>query len=101
MVTPSFVAARDREAVTDVLRAQLAGLPGRSPFYAGLFAEHGVTPAAFETLDDLCRLPFTTKPMLRESQAQAPPSGSTRPRRAWSPRPSSASRSCPSTRAPG
>jgi phenylacetate-CoA ligase len=75
VVTPSFVAPADREAVTELLRAQLETLPARSAFYADLFAEHGVTPAAFTSLDDLRKLPFTTKPMLRESQAAAPPLG--------------------------
>ena len=74
MVT-NFVAPEDRESVTELLRAQLEGLPARSPFYADLFAEHGVTPAAFASLDDLRKLPFTTKQMLRESQRAAPPLG--------------------------
>jgi phenylacetate-CoA ligase len=73
--TPSFVAPEDRDAVTELLRAQLAGLPARSPFYADLFAEHGVDASAFRSLDELSRLPFTTKQMLRESQAAAPPLG--------------------------
>lgn len=73
--TSTFVHPRDRAAVTTRLRAQLAGLPARSPFYADLFAAHGVAGEALETLDDLRRLPFTTKQMLRESQAAAPPLG--------------------------
>lgn len=75
MVRAAFVAAGDSEAVSALLRAQLDGLPARSPFYADLFAEHAVQPATFETLDDLRKLPFTTKQMLRESQAAAPPLG--------------------------
>ncbi|HEY4421577.1 MAG TPA: phenylacetate--CoA ligase family protein, partial [Pseudonocardia sp.] len=75
MVPPSFTAPEDREAVTELLRAQLEGLPARSPFYADLFAEHGATAAAFASLDDLRKLPFTTKQMLRDSQAAAPPLG--------------------------
>ncbi|GAA3046948.1 AMP-binding protein [Pseudonocardia yunnanensis] len=75
MVPPSFTAPEDREAVTEVLRAQLEGLAARSPFYADLFAEHGVTAAAFASLDDLRKLPFSTKQMLRDSQAAAPPLG--------------------------
>nr|PZN48181.1 MAG: phenylacetate--CoA ligase [Actinomycetota bacterium] len=75
MTTPGFVAAEDRDAVTAMLRTQLAGLPARSPFYADLFAEHGVDPTALVSLDDLRKLPFTTKQMLRDSQAAAPPLG--------------------------
>ncbi|WP_425826405.1 phenylacetate--CoA ligase family protein [Streptomyces fractus] len=75
MATPSFVAAADRNAVTAALRAQLTALPDRSPFYADLFAEHGVAPAAFQTLDDLRKFPFTHKQALRDSQAAAPPLG--------------------------
>lgn len=72
---PSFTVPEDRETVTELLRAQLEGLLVRSPFYADLFAEHGVTAAAFASLDDLRKLPFTTKQMLRDSQAAAPPLG--------------------------
>lgn len=75
MATPSFVAAEDEEAVTELLRAQLEGLPSRSPFAADLFAEHGVTPAMFTSLADLRKFPFTTKQMLRDSQASSPPLG--------------------------
>ncbi len=78
MVAPSFVAPEDRDAVTELLRAQLEALPVRSPFYADLFSEHGVAASALGTLpglDDLAGLPFTTKQMLRESQVAAPPLG--------------------------
>jgi phenylacetate-CoA ligase len=75
VVAPSFTAPDDRDDVTELLRAQLEGLTARSPFYADLFAEHGVTAAAFASLHDLRKLPFTTKQMLRDSQAAAPPLG--------------------------
>ncbi|OZM83427.1 phenylacetate--CoA ligase family protein [Pseudonocardia sp. MH-G8] len=75
MRTPSFVAPQDAEAVTELLRAQLEGLPGRSPLYQDLFAEHGVSAAAFASLEDLRKFPFTSKQMLRDSQAAAPPLG--------------------------
>ncbi|AIJ24086.1 phenylacetate--CoA ligase family protein [Amycolatopsis methanolica] len=75
MVTPDFVAPADREAVTAALREQLRALPARSPFYADLWTGHGVQPAAVDSLVDLPKLPFTTKAMLRESQAAAPPLG--------------------------
>jgi phenylacetate-CoA ligase len=39
----------------------------RSPFYSALFREHGVDPEAVRTVDDVRRLPFTTKQDLRAS----------------------------------
>jgi phenylacetate-CoA ligase len=39
----------------------------RSPFYGALFTEHGVVPDDIKTMDDVRRLPFTTKPDLRAS----------------------------------
>jgi phenylacetate-CoA ligase len=74
-VQPPFVAPADADAVTAALRTQLQGLPARSPFYAGLFAEHGIGPEDFGSLADIARFPFTEKQMLRESQAEAPPLG--------------------------
>lgn len=75
LVTRSFVAPDDREAVTAMLRGQLGALPERSPFYADLFARCGFEPDAFRSLDDLAKIPFTTKQMLRDSQAACPPLG--------------------------
>jgi phenylacetate-CoA ligase len=75
VVTPTFVAAADSDAVQSLLRRQLESLTQRSPFYAELFAEHGITTGAFDNLDALARFPFTTKQMLRDSQAAAPPLG--------------------------
>jgi phenylacetate-CoA ligase len=39
----------------------------KSPFYAALFAEHGLKPEAIASLDDVRRIPFTTKQHLREA----------------------------------
>jgi phenylacetate-CoA ligase len=69
------VAAADSGAVLALLRRQLDLLGGRSPFYRDLFAERGVTPAALESLEAISKFPFTTKQMLRDSQAAAPPLG--------------------------
>jgi phenylacetate-CoA ligase len=74
-VTPPFIARGDADAVADALRTQLGSLPGRSPFYADLFAAHGVRPHDFESLADIARFPLTEKQMLRDSQAAAPPLG--------------------------
>jgi phenylacetate-CoA ligase len=75
VVVPSFVTPEDRDAVTHLLRQQLAALPARSPFYADLFAEHGIRAHAFRSLADLAGFPLTDKQMLRDSQAAAPPLG--------------------------
>jgi phenylacetate-CoA ligase len=74
-VHPPFVAPANVDAVAGALQNQLAGLPARSPFYADLFAEHGVRPEEFQSLTDIARFPFTEKQMLRDSQAAAPPLG--------------------------
>jgi len=37
----------------------------KSPFYGALYAEHGITPDTITTMDDVRRLPFTTKQDLR------------------------------------
>src|SRR4051794_25583139 len=72
---PGFIAPDDVDAVGELLRAQLEELPARSPLYADHRAEQGVTAAAFASLEDLRKFPFTTKQMLRDSQAAAPPLG--------------------------
>jgi phenylacetate-CoA ligase len=48
------------------LRKSLAQA-AKSPFYSALFREHGVDPSAVRTMDDVRRLPFTTKRDLRAS----------------------------------
>jgi phenylacetate-CoA ligase len=47
----------------------------RAPFYRRKLDEAGMRPEAFERLEDLAGLPFTTKQELRESQAESPPFG--------------------------
>lgn len=47
------------------LRHQLRRVYGRSPYYHRKFKELGVTPDDLKTLDDLRKLPFTTKDDLR------------------------------------
>ncbi len=54
---------------------QLAGLPGRSPFYARKLREAGVGEGPVR-LADLAHLPFTTKQELKEGVDEAPPFGS-------------------------
>ncbi|MBI2371925.1 MAG: phenylacetate--CoA ligase family protein [Deltaproteobacteria bacterium] len=48
----------------------------RSPFYRRKFDAAGVHPEQIRRLEDVRRLPFTTKADLLQSQAEAPPFGS-------------------------
>jgi phenylacetate-CoA ligase len=57
------------------LRRQLEYVVARSPFYARKLGEAGFAARDLRSLDDLRRLPFTTKEELRESQIAAPPLG--------------------------
>jgi phenylacetate-CoA ligase len=57
------------------LREQVRHAAAHSPFYRRAFRAAGVTPRALRTLDDLCRLPFTTKDELKANQAEKPPWG--------------------------
>ncbi len=53
------------------LMAELA----RNPFYRRKLEAAGVEPAAVRSLEDLARLPFTTKAELVEAQERHPPYG--------------------------
>ena len=75
MGAASFVPDDERDEVRARLRDQLDYVQRRSPLYADLFAAHAVSPSALEDLADLRRFPFTTKPMLRDSQEASPPLG--------------------------
>ena len=55
------------------LREQVAHATAASPFYRRKLKAAGIKPAAVRTLDDLARLPFTTKDELKENQAEKPP----------------------------
>jgi phenylacetate-CoA ligase len=59
----------------DKLRHQLEYLAARSPFYKRKLGDAGFDPASLRQLDDLARMPFTTKEELRESQIASPPLG--------------------------
>jgi phenylacetate-CoA ligase len=54
------------------LRAQVAHAYARSPFYRTKLDDAGVKPDQVRTLDDLPRLPFTTKDELKQDQADHP-----------------------------
>src|SRR5213083_2244596 len=57
------------------LRAEVQHAYARSPFYRRKLKAASITPAAIRTLDDLRRLPFTTKDELKDNQAATPPWG--------------------------
>jgi phenylacetate-CoA ligase len=58
------------------LREQVEHAYRSSPFYRAKLDAAGVKPADVRTLEDLGRLPFTTKDELRQDQAEHPPWGS-------------------------
>jgi phenylacetate-CoA ligase len=68
-----------RAAMTRVqlrrLRAQVAHAARHSPFYRRKLRAAGVDPAKVRTLEDLRRLPFTTKDELKENQREQAPWG--------------------------
>ena len=57
------------------LREQVAHAARHSPFYRRKLRGARVDPAKIRTLDDLRRLPFTTKDELKDNQAAHPPWG--------------------------
>jgi phenylacetate-CoA ligase len=57
------------------LRRQLDYLDARSTFYRRRFREGGIDVGSIRTIDDLARIPFTSKQDLRASLAAAPPLG--------------------------
>jgi phenylacetate-CoA ligase len=75
----SPVEALDAPAVRALQEARLAVqyeyLRTRSPFYRRSFEAAGLGAGAVRTLEDLARVPFTTKQQLRDSLRAAPPFG--------------------------
>ena len=57
------------------LRAQVAHVYANSRFYRRKFDEAGLEPGDINGVDDLHKIPFTTKDELRRSQADEPPFG--------------------------
>lgn len=57
------------------LRRQLGYLDARSTFYRRRFRDAGIDVGSIRTIEDLARIPFTTKQDLRASLAAAPPLG--------------------------
>lgn len=58
------------------LREQIAYVYARSPLYRDKMVQAGVEPSDIQSIDDLSKLPFTTKDELRRSQDATPPFGS-------------------------
>ncbi|MFG1478324.1 AMP-binding protein [Xanthobacter sp. V4C-4] len=56
-------------------RATLAYAWASNPWYRELWSAAGLSPDTPLGLDDIGRLPFVTKPLIRQSQADAPPYG--------------------------
>jgi phenylacetate-CoA ligase len=59
----------------NLFRKQMAYVYERSPMYHRKFDEAGVRPEHIKTLDDVGKVPFTTKEELRQSQEKHPPFG--------------------------
>jgi phenylacetate-CoA ligase len=57
------------------LRRELDYVYNHSEFYKKKFKRAGLKPSNIKELDDLIKIPFTTKQELRESQAENPPFG--------------------------
>ncbi len=68
---------RDRlaEYQLNLFRRQMAYVYERSPMYKRKFDEAGVRPEEIKTLEDVRKVPFTTKEDLRQSQEKHPPFG--------------------------
>jgi phenylacetate-CoA ligase len=64
-----------RSLQLEKLRALLDQIYGRNRFYTAKLNAAGFAPGALRSLDDLARLPFTTKSELVQAQADAPPFG--------------------------
>jgi len=64
-----------RSLQLDKLRAVLDQIYGRNRFYTAKLNDAGFAPGSLGSLDDLARLPFTTKRELVQAQADAPPIG--------------------------
>lgn len=59
----------------DLFRKQMAYVYERAPFYRKKFDDAGVRPEHIKKLDDVRKVPFTTKEELRKSQENYPPYG--------------------------
>lgn len=65
-----------RSLQEEKLRKQIQYVYKRSKFYQRKFKEAGLVPEDIKSIQDLKKIPFTTKDELRESQEKDPPLGS-------------------------
>jgi len=71
--------ARLREIQSEKLAAAFAYLYEDSPFYRTKFTRAGLAPKDVRSVDDLQRIPITTKEELIQDQAESPPWGTFAP----------------------
>lgn len=64
-----------RFLITEKLKKQIAYVYEKSPFYRRKLSDAGVEPGDINDLEDLERIPFTTKDEIRQTQEQSPPLG--------------------------
>ena len=64
-----------RSLQEEKLRKQIQYVYEKSTFYQRRFKEAGLVPGDIQSIQDLRKIPFTTKEELRESQTQHPPLG--------------------------
>jgi phenylacetate-CoA ligase len=64
-----------RRLEEELLAEQVSRIYDRSPFYRRKLDEAGLRPEEIAQVEDLARVPFTTKEELRASQAESPPYG--------------------------
>lgn len=66
---------RVRELQLGLFRRQMRYVYERSPMYRRKFRQEGLEPEDVRTIDDVKRVPFTSKEDLRKSQEKTPPFG--------------------------
>lgn len=59
----------------DLFRKQMAYVYKKAPFYRKKFDDAGISPEHIKYIDDVRKVPFTTKEELRKSQEEHPPFG--------------------------
>ena len=57
------------------LETMLKKVTTSNPFYQNKFKNHGITSSEIRSLEDLSKLPFTTKKELEKDQEEHPPFG--------------------------
>src|SRR3990172_9795002 len=73
--TETMLREQLRSLQLEKLGGVLDQVHGRNRFYTAKLNEAGFAPGALRSLDDLARLPCTTKSELVQAQADAPPFG--------------------------